>query len=153
MSKGLGKLQREILEALEEAKIKALDVENLYYNGMGLTWKPGWVFYKGRDVKIPDDVYDLRVTVKFLAKKYGKTYCRGCYVESSFQASFSRAVKSLIKRQILKKLDLVPILEVKPKNNLIYDRILLLKDGLYIWAGKQTRFIHKNTVVWQKFIS
>jgi hypothetical protein len=147
MSRGLGKIEREILTTLNKTE----EADHFSYRGKGYSYNPGWVFYNGYNVKLADDVYDLRAILKYMAIKNEKTYCRNSYVEGSFQASFSRAVKNLIKRKMLLKLSLIPITDVdlkeREKEGLDYGFIpgvMLLADGLYIDSRKQTRFVKKN---------
>ncbi len=115
MSRGLGKMQREILDTLEEAKQEmfryhgSARLEPIYIEpggrfkeGFWFTEKsePGWVRSGGRVWQLPDDVYDLRASLKYLALRHSAVYAAS-YVESAFQASFSRAVKGLVCRGLL----------------------------------------------------
>jgi len=153
MSRGLGHLQVEIIETLDQAKNEMV----IYSGGAGVNrygltgskWeKPGWVYYKGAVVRLADGVYDLRASLKYLAQRHDRTYCRGAYVESSFAAAFSRATKSLLKRGQLTKLTLVPIAEY---DGVVDDYgqsgVLFLADGLYLNAlwSRQVRFVTKNS--------
>jgi hypothetical protein len=134
MSKGLGWLQQEILNSLSQAK----NTES-FYTGKGF-WGDGYVHAHGFDVVLDDQVYDLRETLKHLAKKHEKIYAS--YVRGSFQASFSRAVKSLLKRGYLKQLYIVPLKEARQQ---VDDcTITLLSDGLHLVAcDRQIRFVTK----------
>src|SRR5271167_1128329 len=104
MSKGLGALQREILETLEDARH-----DRRGYRGfgggshwpVGHRWSlPGWVKVDGNTVRLGLTAYDLRASCMYLARKHDQTD-RARY--ASFSASFSRAVATLIKRG-----DLIP---------------------------------------------
>jgi hypothetical protein len=140
MGKGLGWLQREILDTLQEAK-----QETRYYFGAG--WYggkgPGWVKSKGHDVLLQDHVYDLRASERFLAKKHQR-FSHATYISSSFQSSFSRAVKGLLERGLLQKLDLVPIQE-PDEHGQHNSRVMLLADGWYLdHYSKRVRFVVRN---------
>ena len=148
MSRGLGKIEREILSTLNKIKERDLEID-FYYRGVG--YKPGWIFYNGYNIKLTDDVYDLRAILKYMAIKNKKTYCRNTYIEESFQASFSRAVKNLVKRKKLLKLSLIPIKDVDLKESQkkdmeygFFPSVMLLSDGLYIDSRKQTRFVKEG---------
>ncbi len=149
MSKGLGYLQRAILETLDLAK-----AETIYYTGSARqenygfkNWKwdkPGWVFCEGCRVRIADSVYDLRASMKYLALKRGHTYCCGSFVEPSFQTAFSRAVRQLFNGGFLVKLELVPLAEYDGELDIWWgrSRVMLLADGLYLAAyTSQSRFV------------
>jgi dienelactone hydrolase len=99
MSRGLGRLQREILDTLDEAKA-SID----RYHGGGRQGA-GWVRANFREWKLPDDTYDLRASLRYLAARHGKVHragsvgcCNTGYVDGAFQASFSRAARSLVDR-------------------------------------------------------
>lgn len=153
MGRGLGALQREVLETLDEAKATITS-----YHG-GLSWKygwkcnwdgdrfvwkqenvPGWVACWGHEVRLAEDVYDLRASMLYIARKRGATYCRGAYVKPSFQSSFCRAVRGLVKRGLLAPLQVVPLAEAKEEPDL--GAIQQLADGLYLLAWlRQIRFV------------
>ena len=143
MSRGLGWLQREIIDTLEEAKQQTTRYKGAgYYGGYG----PGWIKCRGIDIELADHVYDLRASMIYLARKHNRiSHCS--YAESAFQASFSRAVRGLTKRGLLKNLDLVPVVGNLDKIHNTYDYngpIMDLADGTFlaIW-GKQKRFVVK----------
>lgn len=117
MSKGIGKLQREILENLDASK-KYFEQEYKSYRGYDFIHTHesftlgGWIISRGFKVKLPDDVYDLRAVLKYLAIKNNKMQPCPSYVSDKFQASFSRALKSLLKRGLLKEYYyIIPILQ------------------------------------------
>jgi hypothetical protein len=94
MSRGLGALQREILATLEAARYYQTS-----YRG-GDVDDYGWVRYHSREFRLPDDVYDMRQSLAYIASAHGKvsqhyTTVGGVGVDSAFQASFSRALKGL----------------------------------------------------------
>jgi hypothetical protein len=77
MSRGLGKLQREILETLEAARPAC---------------------------GCPDGVYDLWNSSRFLAKRHGAGAAEGDYcahIKPAFQSAFSHAVRGLMARGLL----------------------------------------------------
>jgi hypothetical protein len=115
MGRGLGRLQREILATLDDAKR-----EVVYYRGsarqrpvynqvcgwlMAERNEPGWVSGPDGPVLLPDDVYDLRASMRYLAQKHGALEglfsAEHDFVTPSFQASFSRAVRALVRRGLL----------------------------------------------------
>jgi hypothetical protein len=143
MSRGLGWLQRAIIDTLDQAK-----QETEYYNGAGYYGfrGPGWVKCRDVDVKLAAHVYDLRASAKYLAKKHnGISHAN--YIDTVFQASFSRAVKGLIDRGIIEALDLVPLdrealCNLANIHNTYNNLILDLADGLYLNTNsRQNRFI------------
>jgi len=112
-------MQREILETLDEAKQALLR----YRGGRDASYfatrkstlanpafahlhdrytdeTPGRVVRAGAEWKMPADVYDLRSSLRFLAKRHGKLardmLGDGSFVIGSYQASFSRAVRRLV---------------------------------------------------------
>lgn len=119
---GLGRLQREILETLEQAK-----KDQRHYHGKGNWWDKeiGGVYCRGRNVILAEDIYDLRGTMKYLARKLGKfSHCS--YVSPCFEASFSRAIRGLIQKGYLTKQD------------------YLLPDGSFFTGYRQIRFVTKK---------
>ncbi len=101
MSRGLGKLQREILATLDEARER----QTIYagsdsYPGGEI----GWVKTYGAVVQIAPHVYDLRASARYLALRQpdclGGGYTRAT-VKNVFAAAFSRAVASLVCRRRL----------------------------------------------------
>jgi hypothetical protein len=79
MSRGLGWLQREILETLDKAR------PGVYYEQLG--------------------IYDVGRTKVHLAKKLGRMgwndHAHQPCVQPAFQASFSRAMRTLVDRGLL----------------------------------------------------
>ena len=108
MSKGLGKLQRLILDNLDAAK----DSKHHYTRGPdGWTRGHGQVLVLGMTLELHENLYDLRGTVRFMAEKFGGLEEKSEYtcgfkkVRPSFQVSFSRAVASLVRRGLLIPVD------------------------------------------------
>jgi len=133
MSKGLGYLQHEILDSLKYSKTD----KQLWY--IGCDWMrdlPGWVIHRNKRFLLDDAMYDLRGVLKLMAKRNNKTYCNGSYVENSYQASFSRAVRGLEKRGVLNFPGLIPIIDWDQKEGLYF-----LSDGVFFFVSeKQRRF-------------
>ena len=96
------------------------------------------------DYRLAEGWHDLRKVLKELARARGATYSR--YVESSFQASFSRAVGSLQKAGLIKfSRWLVPLAEFSEYAD--QDRIEFLSDGNYLKvANRQRRFLRLANV-------
>lgn len=139
MGRGLGKLQREILDSLEESK------ESLpYYQGAVSHAAepfpfclPGWVIHRSASVQIAAGTYDLMSVSRFLANKRGLRF-----VEGAFQTAFSRAVAGLIRRGELVQPSLVPIQAVEKDP---HGRVLDIADGMFIFPGRRTRFVQRVT--------
>src|SRR5689334_22312546 len=94
MSKGLGNLHRDIVAHLADPIMRDctwIDKDETYAQG---------VFFV-----LADGAFDLSNVVRILAKSHN-AYDRR-FVSPVFQASFSRAVRSLVKRRVLEKLWLV----------------------------------------------
>jgi hypothetical protein len=106
MSRGLGVLQRRILETLDEAKAAMPR-----YRGTEVHAGQRWVVLDGYLVTLPPRVYDLRCSAAYLAQAGGHTYGAG-YHTSSFTACFSRAVHGLVDRTIFRRLLRVPVASV-----------------------------------------
>jgi hypothetical protein len=117
MSTGLGKMQRDILNALEPAK-RAQAEGDLDYRG-GASWanlhseqvekysgkhREQMVRSNGQDRALPADAYDLRATLAYLSRttKAGRRIenpiLQSWDVDRRFAVSFSRAVRTLIER-------------------------------------------------------
>ncbi len=160
MSHGIGKMQQDILNTLDQAK-----QDMVYYRGSARsenagrvfdTWiwdKPGWVKVGRNKVRIAEHVYDLWASNRFIAKLRGETYSH--FTKPDFQASFSRAVKSLIKRGLISACNPAPLAEVDPAIAWRIDEWsrrcfegeywfnITQVEGVYCVATKQRRFIVK----------
>jgi hypothetical protein len=133
MSKGIGHLQREILTHLEDpisAKTGQRDDGEVTVYGCGFVPANG--------------VYDLRHVFKCLEVLHNRT--DPDWNKAVFQAAFSRAVRSLVRRGILEALWLIPIVRV-----CFYWRkdcrfqVECLNDGSYVrWHSRQVRFVRRN---------
>jgi hypothetical protein len=106
MSRGLGALQRRILETLDEAKAVMPR-----YRGTEEHAGQRWIVLDGHLVTLPPRIYDLRCSAAYLAQVGGHTYGPG-YLEPSFTACFSRAVHGLVDRTMLRRLRRVPVASV-----------------------------------------
>jgi hypothetical protein len=138
MSRGLGKLQRDILGSLEAAK-------SAVPSYCGCEWEPagesGWVRVYGAKVRIADDVFDLRAVSKFLATNMHKVHRGGVGIHPRFEASVSRAVRGLVRDGYLKQLSLLPVSAVYEDP---HHRVEHLADGSYvILRERQVRFVKK----------
>src|SRR5271168_652423 len=106
MGRGLGSLQREILDTLEDAKrdrtgYQGFKGERVYRDGYdgwppGHRWTlPGWVRVGRNTVRLGLNVYDLRASCAFLARRQDKLDVEG-NIKPSFAAGFSRASATLM---------------------------------------------------------
>jgi hypothetical protein len=143
MSRGLGALQRRILETLDEAKATALP-----FPGSGHTWPgvppgrdpAGWFWYHGSCLLLAPAAYDLRCSSAYL-----RCHCvlRGRN-PGSLNAAFPRAVKSLVARGCLTPLPLVPLAAISRLSPC--REVLDLADGLFLdlRAPRQIRFVSRE---------
>jgi hypothetical protein len=101
MPRGLGALQREILDTLDEAAAFAMTRDGRYRGNDYWCQLPeghrlrqrGAVVAAGTQVRIAADVYDLRASIVYLARRHRKMD-RARRVKMSFSASFSSAIRS-----------------------------------------------------------
>ena len=166
MSRGLGALQREILETLDDAKRYFADsangVEKSFlghtftsmpsyrggspaYSKRDPRWvQPGWVTAYDGIFRVKDNVYDLRASAKYIAKLHNALNRMGG-IERTFEASFSRAVRTLVRRGLLHHLKhIVPVAAVDDYRP---PRIERLADGDYVSVpGRQVRFVTREPV-------
>ena len=129
----LSKLQREIMQFITQT-VNIHNIKENYYNGKG--YDPDKIYVRETNVKLKKGIIDLRAVLNLFAKQKNQTY-NGCYVEGKFQASFSRSIKNLVKKDILKVYyDMIPLEEGGEK----------LNDGNYLCINplKQIRFILIN---------
>jgi len=147
MSKGLGELQREIMNTLQTAKESSIFYrgnarQEWYGEPKPIDWKfdkPGWVISRGRRFRLADHVFDLRASLAYLAMKH-KAFVYGRYIAPSFDASFSRATKNLVARGLLEALTVIPIVDYMGELDL--SSLMELSDGLYfVGAVRQRRFV------------
>jgi hypothetical protein len=133
MSRGPGKLQRQILDHLEDP----LPVSD-YSGGHRET------SVCSADCILDDGVYDLRWVSRVIwremvnspATLLGRSGMDGCRSDA-YSAAFSRAVKGLLKRRILYALPTVPLTVMYRwrNNSRIGD------DVFRQWEGKTVRFV------------
>lgn len=121
MSRGLGRLQLEILESISSPN----PIEE-------------WTEAYKRRFRLMEPACDLRAVLRETAKMHN-AYSYGC-VKSTYQASFSRAVRGLLRRGLLKRLWLVPVAEIdKYSRRESFER---LSDGTYLMVPeRQVRFV------------
>jgi hypothetical protein len=118
VSKGLGRLQREIIAAET----------------------PGAFEVDGLKFELRKDVIDLRRVVTLLAGKHN-AYTHCTFVRPSFQAAFSRAVKGLVRRGLIEKLTVVPVAQIDRYYPEAFER---LSDGYhYLPPCQQTRYVRR----------
>jgi hypothetical protein len=148
MSRGLGKLQREILETLDDAK-RHFGEDYSYHGGftkfgIAARWKlPGWVVHRGAAFRLGEAMYDLRASCRYLAHRHD-ALDRGRWLDPRFQASFSRAVRSLVKRGLLVPKHLLRI-EDYDEETAHHAQIQHLKEGMYVFVSeRQVRFVGKR---------
>jgi hypothetical protein len=159
MSRGLGRLQRDIIATLDEAKValprylggRAAEraewsqwFRQRYPNHAEYPAGPGWVIAHGREVRLADGIYDLRASLAYLARRDNQiSHCS--YVRGAYQAGFSRAVRGLVRRGLLEPLRfLVPIDCLGEGVETDLCRTLALADGLYAAvSGRQVRFVRR----------
>jgi hypothetical protein len=147
MSRGLGKLQREILDTLDEAKRHF--IEEQYRGGDGgggygsdSRWnRPGWVKHAGATFRIGLLIYDLRASCCYLATRHS-AFEYGHHLQPRFQAAFSRAARGLVKRDLLRTVRVLPIEEWDEDHP--PSQVLDLDTGPHVFVSdKQVRFVYK----------
>ena len=151
MSRGLGSLQKEILDTLEDARrdrngYRGFSGEEC--RGVGEHWPaghrwtlPGWVKVGRNAVRLGLNVYDLRASCAFLARRHGKL--DNGTIKPSFASAFSRAAASLVKRGLLSPVEgALPIADFDEDKSAQRDLIHELHDGMYLLIEqKQARFV------------
>jgi len=152
LGKGLGALQREILDTLEDARhdkrgyrgFGGMDGDD--YLAADSRWRlPGWVTIKGHIVRLGLTAYDLRASCKYLARRHGQIQYGG--ITAPFSASFSRAVADLIERgELIPLNNLLPISDVDPLSQGRSGQIEHLSDGMFLSLNSpRTRFVMRKT--------
>ena len=132
MSRGLGKLQQAILDSSSRLYNQTKPFVSLRPPPYGVRFKPA------------DGVCDLRAVLRDLAKIHNAySHCR--FIKATFQAAFSRAVRSLIRRGLLVRLGLIPVAEIDRYSRA--ERFHRLADGCYLIQEKQTRFCSESSDV------
>ena len=135
MSRGLGKLQREILGALDPAQACVNEAFGTY-EFMSHVHDGGWVKCRGCKVLLAPGIYDLRAVHRWLRKQ---TVVRN---KASFDVAVSRAVRGLVTRGILERLALVPL---RSRHRDGQPQIEHLSDGFYMHApARELRFVRKR---------
>jgi hypothetical protein len=152
LSRGLGSMQRRILDTLEEAK----DAIRFGPKNFGVSQchgaagseeparysTPGWVKHHGNVIVIPPHVYDMRISLAFLQHQGGHTKLRPSY---QLNTSFSRAVKALIREGWLIVPGLIPIVHIERDECRNLGAIEHLADGRFAPASRrQVRFVTKG---------
>ena len=116
MSRGLGAMQRQILESLDTARAAAPRYAGSGDSGYGLPpalrgtpQAEGWIWVGGSLLHLAPGLYDLRGTLAYLLERSGtprRTVHRR--VSHALEAAFSRAVRSLVARGALEPVWFVP---------------------------------------------
>jgi hypothetical protein len=138
MSRGLGALQRRILETLDEAKAAMpkyrgarfavrWDAETHQLTAVGYAW----VAITGKVVQLAPGVYDLRCSAAYLAA-HDNHLC-GDYHAAGFTASFARATRGLVQRGLLVRLRVVPVAQWIFPRHAAADAVL--------WPFRPLRFV------------
>jgi hypothetical protein len=152
LGKGLGALQREILDTLEDARhdkrgyrgFGGMDGDD--YLAAGHRWRlPGWVKVKGHIVRLGRTAYDLRASCTFLSRRHGQMQYGG--INAPFSASFSRAVAGLIERgELIPLKNLLPISDVDPFSKGRSGHVEHLSDGMFLSLNsRRTRFVMRKS--------
>ena len=148
MSRGLGSLQKEILDTLDEAKRDRTGYRGFSGEKISLTFPPGhrwtlpgWVTVGRNTVRLGLYVYDLRASCAFLARRHAKIEYGG--IKPSFATGFSRAAATLIKRRLLRPVEsALPIEDFDEDRTEQRDLIHELQDGMQMLIEqKQSRFV------------
>jgi hypothetical protein len=133
MSRGLGVLQREILESLEPARAAQP------------SYDCGWVLYRRVDMQLIEGVYDLRIVSKYLRAHRQIPQWQG----ERFAPMFSRAVHGLVARGLLQPVTTVPLVEVRYRRPCDESADIPFvgwdndHDCLY-WRSRQLRFVKRQ---------
>jgi hypothetical protein len=124
-------MQRAILDTLDAARVDAAAFPS----------DAGWIWYGTcLEVRLAPEIYDLRLSSRYLKKQWQIDY----QTEPRFQAAFSRAVRSLIRRQILEPVGLVHLADVFTHHNVVPSCVHYLADGTSLAHYKQqTRFVKR----------
>jgi hypothetical protein len=135
MSRGLGRVQRLILETLPRTKQEVAYYrggESCEYNPLPFCL-PGWVRYRLAIFLLPDDVYDLRAVAAMITGRVP------IYDRHVPQKVLYRAMRGLVKRGTLVAGEMVRVAQVdKDPHGLIH----YLADGKFLFQGtRQTRFV------------
>jgi len=108
MGRGLGKLQREILDSLDRSKDAS--VVWCYSGGENADPARGWperIRCGGAQIQVTPDVYDLRAVKLAVARAdRERRISHASFVNEAFSVSFHRAVHSLVARGYLEGLDI-----------------------------------------------
>jgi hypothetical protein len=149
MSRGLGRLQRQILDTLDRAKATALPYIGSGADRPGFPYDrdpAGWLWYDGGYVRLAPEAYDLRCSSAYLR---GHCLLHGGNT-GSLNAAFPRAVKSLVDRGDLWRLPLVPLAEMDRRFPCRTPcQVLRFAEGLYLdlRAPRQIRFVSRERLV------
>lgn len=156
MSRGLGRVQRDILATLDTAKQAA----PFYKGGTGRgawwvrDWQPGIVGHWGREARLPDGVYDLRCSLRYLLIRDGllpdqqhpPSWTTNPDPENPdsrayerYRVAFSRAVRSLVARGLLIEATPFPGWSDADYQDWLERVIALRRPHAYEWSRRQYR--------------
>jgi hypothetical protein len=133
MSRGLGVLQREILDSLDAARQAQASCDR------------GWVLYRRVDMLLCEDIYDVRVVAHYLRARRHIPAWQG----ERFAPMFSRAVHGLVARGLLEPVTTVPLVEVVYQRPCDEETSMPFlgwdqdHDCLY-WRSRQLRFVKRQ---------
>ena len=120
MSKGLGYLQREIIDTLAGRPGGDMIVDGC-----------------GRRAWLADGVHDLRAISREMTRAAGTLDCE--YATSVWQVSFSRAVSGLLRRELIEVLWRVPLYAIEPE--FAWPSTEFAGDIHLNWFSRQRRFV------------
>ena len=120
MSKGLGYLQREIIDTLAGRPGGDMIVDGC-----------------GRRAWLADGVHDLRKVSRSMARAAGTLDCE--YAANSWQASFSRAIAGLVNRRVIEVVWRVPLCAIEPE--FAWPSAEFAGDIHLNWFSRQRRFV------------
>ena len=124
MSRGLGPLQRQILESLAVARAAVPFYPGCGASGPGLPSAlqgtpaaEGWIWVGQSCLHLAPGVYDLRGTLAYLLQQSGtprQQWTAQDRLSNPREAAFSRAIRTLVRRTLLEPLWFVPFDVVDP---------------------------------------
>jgi hypothetical protein len=130
MSRGLGALQREILDSLDAARTAQEPHDR------------GWVLYHTVDMRIIEGVYDLRVVSAYVRRQRHYTL----RTAHNFAPMFSRAIHGLVARGALHPVWHVPLIDVRFRHADTWAPFLscTMERWYFHWPSRQLRFVKRQ---------
>ncbi len=160
MSRGLGRLQREILDTLDDAKQETVSYRGGYnhlalgrevlaagrsrfdedfYRRLGIVVRD-----HGRKARLPEGVYDLAASRQHLRQAAPGRVDHGGGATPAFQAAFSRAVRGLVQRGLLVPMVVVPVGVYDPDPDDPDDHEFRDCPDRTYYGPRQIRFVRRN---------